>query len=116
MTAVARLALALVWLHQGMWCKVLGHAPSHRRIVAAVPFVGSAHARAALTSIGTLECAIGIWVLTGRDCWQAALAQTILLAAMNAGALLWTPSLVSDRAAMVLQNFAFVCLAWMVAP
>ena len=34
------LAVVLVWLYQGLWCKVLGGCPGHRAIVAALPPAG----------------------------------------------------------------------------
>jgi AbrB family looped-hinge helix DNA binding protein len=38
-----RLAVALVWLYQGLWCKVLGRCPGHRAIVEAVPGLPRTH-------------------------------------------------------------------------
>ncbi|MGB6191282.1 MAG: DoxX-like family protein [Terracidiphilus sp.] len=107
-----RLAIALVWLYQGFWCKVLGGVPRHEAIVAAVPFIGSAAAGSALIALGLLESGIGLWVLSG--CWmrQAAIVQTALLAAMNAGGLIWAAHLIPDPAGMVLQNFTFLLLIW----
>jgi hypothetical protein len=37
---IPRLAVALVWLYQGLWCKLLGGCPGHRAIVDAVPWLG----------------------------------------------------------------------------
>jgi uncharacterized membrane protein YphA (DoxX/SURF4 family) len=107
-----RLAIALVWLYQGFWCKVLGGVPRHEAIIAAVPFIGSAAGRSALIALGLLECGIGLWVLSGRRMRQGAIAQTALLAAMNAGALIWAAHLIPDPAGMVLQNFTFLLLIW----
>ena len=107
-----RLAIALVWLYQGFWCKVLGGVPRHEAVIAAVPFIGSAPGRSALIALGLLECGIGLWVLSGRWMRQVAIVQTALLAAMNAGGLIWAAHLIPDPAGMVLQNFAFLLLIW----
>ena len=107
-----RLAIALVWLYQGFWCKVLGGVPRHKAVIAAVPFIGSAAGRSALIALGLLECGIGLWVLSGRWMRQAAIVQTVLLAAMNAGGLIWAAHLIPDPAGMVLQNFTFLLLIW----
>jgi uncharacterized membrane protein YphA (DoxX/SURF4 family) len=107
-----RLAIALVWLYQGLWCKVLGGVPRHETVIAAVPFIGSAAARSALIALGLLECGIGLWVLTGRWMRQAAIVQTVLLSAMNAGGLIWAAHLIPDPAGMILQNFTFLLLIW----
>ena len=107
-----RLAIALVWLYQGFWCKVLGGVPRHEAVIAAVPFIGSAASRSALIALGLLECGIGLWVLSGRWMRQVAIVQTALLAAMNAGGLIWAAHLIPDPAGMVLQNFTFLLLIW----
>ena len=107
-----RLAIALVWLYQGFWCKVLGGVPRHEAVIAAVPFIGSAEGRSALIALGLLECGIGLWVLSGRWMRQVAIVQTALLAAMNAGGLIWAAHLIPDPAGMVLQNFTFLLLIW----
>ena len=43
-----RLAVASVWIYQGLWCKLLGHAASHQKIVETTPFLNSSRAREAL--------------------------------------------------------------------
>lgn len=112
---VVRLSIALVWLYQGLWCKVLAGAPHHFAIVAAVPFIGPNAGRVALVLLGLVECGLGIWVLTGRQLRNAAVTQTVLLAAMNSGGAIWAWRLIPDPAAMILQNFAFVLLIWTAA-
>jgi uncharacterized membrane protein YphA (DoxX/SURF4 family) len=107
-----RLAIALVWLYQGFWCKVLGGIPRHEAVIASVPFIGSAAGRSALVALGLLECGIGLWVLSGRWMRQAAIVQTALLAGMNACGIIWAAHLIPDPAGMVLQNFAFLLLIW----
>lgn len=107
-----RLAIALVWFYQGLWCKVLGGVPRHEAVIAAVPFLGSAASHSTLIALGLLECGIGLWVLSGRRMRQAAIAQTVLLAAMNAGGLIWAAHLIPDPTGMVLQNFTFLLLIW----
>ncbi len=107
-----RVAIALVWFYQGLWCKVLGRVPRHESVIAAVPSIGPGAARSALLALGLLECGIGLWVLSGYAKRQAALVQTVLLVAMNAGGLIWAAHLIPDPAGMVLQNFAFLLLIW----
>jgi uncharacterized membrane protein YphA (DoxX/SURF4 family) len=107
-----RLAIALVWLYQGLWCKVLGGVPRHQAVISAVPFIGSEAGHRTLLALGLLECGIGLWVLSGRWMRQVAIVQTALLAAMNAGGLIWAAHLIPDPAGMVLQNFTFLLLIW----
>jgi hypothetical protein len=81
-------------------------------VIAAVPFIGSAAGHSTLIALGLLECGIGLWVLSGRWRRQAAMVQTVLLAAMNTGGLIWAAHLIPDPAGMVLENFTFLLLIW----
>ena len=112
---LARAAVAAVWLYQGLWCKLLGRMPRHEAAVASVPFLSAAQAHAALMALGATECALAAWVLSGRRARAAALAQTVLLAGINAGGVLWARQTIPDPSGMVLQNFAFLVLAWIAA-
>ena len=107
-----RLSIALVWLYEGLWCKVLGGVPSHAAVISSVPFIGPAGSRVVLITLGLVECGIAAWVLSGLRMRQAAIVQTGLLVAMNAGALIWAWRLIPDPPGMILQNFAFLMLIW----
>ena len=107
--------MAAVWLYQGLWCKLFGAAGRHAEIVGSVPGLGAAAAHGLLLAIGAGECALAVWMLSGIRLREAALAQTLMLAAMNGGGLLWAQRLIADPAAMLLQNFAFLLLAWVAA-
>lgn len=110
-----RLAVALVWLYQGLWCKVLGRCPGHRAIVAAVPGLAGQSGAIVLAGLGMIETGLAVWVLSGwRPRW-AATAQTLLLVGMNGGGLLWGREHIADPGAMITQNLAFLTLVWMVA-
>ena len=109
---LTRLSNALVWLYEGLWCKVLGGVPRHAAVISSVPFIGPAGSRAALIALGLVECGIATWVLSGHRMRQAAMVQTVLLVAMNAGGLIWAWRLIPDPPGMILQNFAFLMLIW----
>lgn len=110
-----RVSIATVWLYQGLWCKLLGRAPRHAAVIGTVPFLNAAQAHAALFGLGGLECVLAVWVLCGRWAYAAALTQTVLLAIMNAGGVLWAGSIIPDPAGMLFENFAFLMLAWIAA-
>lgn len=84
-------AVASVWIYQGLWCKLLGRTPRHQEIVGTVPFLSASWAHRALVALGLLECVIALWVLSGIRARDAALLQTLLLAAMNSGTCLGKP-------------------------
>lgn len=110
-----RASIALVWLYQGLWCKLLGQVPQHEAVVAATPFIGPAAARTVLITLGSAECCVAAWVLSGQRMRHAALAQTALLVAMNAGGTIWAWRLIPDPGSMIVQNFAFLVLIWIAA-
>jgi hypothetical protein len=110
-----RTSIALVWLYQGLWCKLLGGVVQHRAVVAAVPFIGPGAARTVLIALGAVECCVAAWVLSGKRMHHAALAQTALLVAMNAGGTIWAWRLIPDPGSMIVQNFAFLVLVWIAA-
>ena len=110
-----RTSIALVWMYEGLWCKVLGHAPRHEAILNSLPFLTTAEAYTLLLALGFLECAIAVWVISGWRPTQGALLQTALLVGMNAGGLIFAARLVADPAGMLLQNLTFLLLAWTAA-
>jgi uncharacterized membrane protein YkgB len=110
-----RAAISSVWIYQGLWCKVLGRMPRHQEIVGTVPFLDAARAHRVLLGLGLLECVIAFWVLSGIWARDAALIQTLLLAGMNAAGLIWAKRAIPDPFGMLLQNFAFLLLAWIAA-
>jgi hypothetical protein len=109
---VVRVSIALVWLYQGLWCKVLGCVPRHLAVISAVPLIGPAAGRVTLLLLGLIETGLGVWVLSDRRLRDAAIAQTILLFVMNTGGAIWAWRLIPDPVGMILQNFAFVLLIW----
>lgn len=112
---LVRGSIALVWLYQGLWCKVLGWAPQQKALVAEVPFIGPVAARTFLIALGLIECCIAGWILSGKQMRNAALAQTALIIFMNAGGIIWAGRLIPDVGSMLVQNFAFLVLIWISA-
>lgn len=107
-----RIAVASVWIYQGLWCKLLGHAPHHQKIAETTPFLNASVAHRLLVALGVLECALGAWAFSGIWAREAAVVQTVLLISMNTVALIRAGNLISDPAGMLLQNCVFLILAW----
>jgi hypothetical protein len=74
--------LALVWLANGLVCKVLGLVPRHAAIVARI--LGPTHAGLLTRLIGLAEIGMAIWVLSGLHRRWCVVAQIILVGVMNA--------------------------------
>jgi len=110
-----KVAVAGVWLYEGLWCKLLGGEPHQLEVVEAAPFFGPRLSALFLRSLGTVEVALGTWVLSGVAPGLCALAQTLLLVTLNANGLLWARRLIHDPGGMVVKNFALLVLAWVAA-
>jgi DoxX-like family len=73
--------IALVWLANGLLCKVLHLVPRHEQIVARI--LGPTYAAPLTVVIGFSEVLMGVWILSGIwRRWNVA-AQVLLVAAMN---------------------------------
>lgn len=110
-----RIAIASVWMYQGFWCKLLGRAPHHQKIMEATPFLNPYRARQGLIALGVFECILAAWISSGMWAGEAAVIETALLVSMNATALLRARDLIPDPVGMLLQNFVFLTLAWIAA-
>ena len=73
--------IALVWLVNGLLCKVLGLVPRHAAIVARI--LGPAHAGLLTRLIGLAEIGMAVWMLSGIRRRWCVLAQIGLVAVMN---------------------------------
>ena len=110
-----RAAVAAVWLYEGLYCKLLRGEPREFEVVKAVPRYGDRFGVPFLLTLGAVEVAIGLWVLSGWQPFWCALAQTALLVSLNANGLMWSRHLIHDPKGMVVKNFAFLILAWVAA-
>ncbi len=110
-----RVAVAAVWLYEGLWCKLLRGQPHEFEVVAAVPYFGPRIGALFLKVLGVVEVALAVWILSAVAPVACAAAQTLLLVSLNACGLLWARHIVHDPAGMVVKNFAFLVLAWVAA-
>lgn len=72
--------ISLVWLINGLFCKVLGLVPRHEMIIARI--LGSEHSFAATKIIGTLEILMSFWVLSRQYSRLNAVVQIVIVIAM----------------------------------
>ena len=110
-----RIAVAGVWLYEGLWCKLLRGEPREFEVVRAVPRYGARFGVPFLLALGAVEVSIGVWVLSGWLPFLCAVAQTVLLVSLNANGLMWSRHLIHDPKGMIVKNFAFLVLAWVAA-
>ena len=80
-TTLLRLAIALVWLGNGLFAKLLGMAPRHQEIVTRI--LGPSLAAPLTLAIGFGEVVMCLWVLSGWRSRVCAVVQMGLVMAMN---------------------------------
>ncbi len=93
-SVILNYSIALVWLANGLFCKVLNLVPRHQEIVAAI--LGQDHSRLLTVAIGISEVLMAVWIFTGIRSRLNALLQIAVIAVMNTlefilvpGLLLW---------------------------
>ena len=112
---LARAAVALVWLYNGLWCKLLGQSPGHREIVASAAEPLGLPTTAVLWLIGLAEVLIALWTLSGHSARWCALVQTVLLVSMNAAGLLFGDHEIPEPGGMIVHNLVLIALVWLLA-
>lgn len=83
--------IALVWIGNGLFCKVLNLVPRHREIVARI--LGEEYAPVLTTTIGVLEICMAIWILSRLFSRLSAAAQIGIVVLMNILEFLLVPDL-----------------------
>lgn len=83
--------IALIWLINGLFCKVLNLVPRHEMIVST--FLGGEYARSLTAIIGILEIMMAIWILSKFKSKLNAITQIIIIAAMNTLEFIFVPEL-----------------------
>lgn len=111
----ARGLVAVEWLHEGLYNKVLGGDPRHEEIVASIPGLSRAQAIAAMRGLGLAESAIAALVLSGRKRKEGALLQTGLVLIMNAGGLVFAGKHIPHHRRLIIRSTIFILLVWIAA-
>ncbi len=75
--------IALVWLANGLFAKVLGWAPRHQTIVQIITNTDGPSAALFTTGIGLLEILMSFWVISKYLSKTNAIVQIIVVATMN---------------------------------
>jgi len=100
--------IAAVWIINGLFCKVLNLVPRHQEIVARI--LNNDHARLLTIAIGISEIAMAVWILSGIRRRLNAIAQIIIIAAMNALEFILVPDLLLWGRFNALFAFLFILL------
>ncbi len=73
--------IAIVWLANGLFCKILNFEPRHQEIVGQI--LGGLYELLLTRTIGFLECMMFLWILTGYKSRFCAIFQIIIILTMN---------------------------------
>lgn len=109
---LVRISIAAVWVYEGLWCKLMGRMPSQFAMMIELPGCTPERAVLLLRTLGLMEMALALWVLSGDLPPVCALVQTVFLVLLNTNGLLWARHLIYDPAGMVVKNLAFLMLVW----
>lgn len=83
--------IALIWLANGLFCKVLNLVPRHQQIVSSI--LGNKHARLLTIVIGFSEILMVIWIISKIKSRLNAIAQILIIAVMNTLEFILVPDL-----------------------
>jgi DoxX-like family len=108
-------AVAGIWLYHGLWCKLLERCPEQLDVVASLPGLRGARARAVLFGIGAVETVLAAWVVGGKRPREAAALGTAMVIAMNAGGLTFGRRHIPAPRMLVAENLVFLGLVWLAA-
>jgi DoxX-like family len=78
---ILTISIALVWLINGLFCKVLNLVPRHQLIVARI--LGDEYSSIITKAIGISEILMFVWILSRIRSRLCAIMQIIIVAAMN---------------------------------
>jgi hypothetical protein len=90
-SAILNFAISLVWLINGLFCKLLNFVPRHREIVARI--LGNEHALLFTKLIGASEVLMFVWIISRIKSKWCAIAQILLIATMNTIEFILAPDL-----------------------
>ncbi|MFD1552956.1 hypothetical protein DNU06_15870 [Putridiphycobacter roseus] len=88
---VLTILISIIWIANGLFCKVLNLVPRHEQIVARI--LGAEHARALTILIGFSEVVMAVWILTRYKSKLNAIVQIAIVATMNIMEFILVPDL-----------------------
>jgi DoxX-like family len=104
--------IIIVWLSNGLFCKVLNLVPRHQQIVAKILSLNNYHSRIITITIGISEIIMALWILSKFKTKLNAIAQIIIIATMNTMEFFLAPDLLLWGKANSLFAFLFIVLIY----
>jgi hypothetical protein len=88
---ILTIGISLVWLINGLFCKVLDFVPRHELIVSRI--LGTDYASIFTKLIGIAEILMVVWILSGIKSRHCAIFQIVVVASMNVLEFILVPDL-----------------------
>ncbi len=107
---ILTLLIALVWLINGVFAKLLNYVPRHEQIVARI--LGEDYSATILKAIGFGEILIVIWILSRIYPRICAATQILLVATMNILEFIFARDLLLWGGLNAVFAFVFICVIY----
>ena len=106
---ILTIAIALVWLINGLFCKLLNLVPRHQLIVSRI--LGEEYSGIATKAIGISEVLMFIWILSRIRSRLCAITQILVVAIMNIIEFILAPDLLLfGRINIILATVLIACI------
>jgi len=102
--------IAIIWIANGLFCKVLHLVPRHQQIVATI--LGNEHAQLLTIVIGCAEIFMAIWILSNIKSKLNAIAQILIIATMNTLEFILVPDLLLWGKANAIFAFLLILVVY----
>jgi hypothetical protein len=108
--AILTTCIALVWLINGLFCKLLNLVPRHQQIVSRI--LGEEHSALFTKAIGFLEILMAVWIVSGVKPRLNSITQMVFVATMNIIEFIIVPDLLLfGRINIVVAAFLILLIA-----
>ena len=107
---ILTIGISLVWLINGLFCKVLDFVPRHELIVSRI--LGTDHASIFTKLIGIAEILMVGWILSGIKSRHCAIFQIAVIATMNVLEFILVPDLLLFGRFNIVFAFIFISIIY----
>lgn len=102
--------IALVWLINGLFCKVLNLVPRHEQIVSQI--LGEKYSKSLTIAIGVSEIIMAIWIISDYKKRLNAILQITVIATMNILEFILVPDLLLWGSFNAVFAFLFIVIIY----
>lgn len=104
--------IAIVWIVNGLFCKVLNYVPRHEEIVGKIMNFDRPSANLFTILIGVLEILMAVWIVSSIKTRLNAITQIVIVATMNTLEFILVPDLLLWGRLNALFAFLFIVVVY----